>query len=604
MQLYIELDLDSKSIANSKNKRMIDEYQLSFNSIEVMSIVNDNANNFSIDSLDNESRGEESQNSLPFLVCRDDSSSDESYISATTASSTSSMPEWAFWDEPLCLSDDDTVNSALSHDIFDAGNAQNNTFYECFISLIDNENKFNYLGPKVVKVPKRHETPATILVASTIGAIKSRRILRVLLDSGSTVSLIRKQCLPKGVQLKDIGEQKSVTTLGGTLQAKQVVTMRDIRLPEFDKNRKINEQKCLVFDNNNCTYDVILGTNFLTKAGIKLDYVDEKVEWFDTSIPLRPVGGLKAEEFDAMVDMFHIQTEEELLGEDWLHNFAVHILDAKYELVDVRDVIDQQTHLNAHQKATLLEVLQENTKMFDGTLGVYPHKKVHIDIDPDAKPVHARAYPVPRIHLKTFKKELDHLVAIGVLKRQQESEWASPTFITPKKDGRVRWVSDLRALNKVVKRRQYPLPVISDILKKRSGYEFFSKLDISMQYYTFELDEESSDLCTIITPFGKYKYLRLPMGLKCSPDIAQSVMENIMGDLEDAEVYIDDVGAFSKDWDHHVDLLRTILRRLRENGFTINPLKCEWAVKETDWLGYWLNPKGLKPWSKKIDAIL
>ena len=133
--------------------------------------------------------------------------------------------------------------------------------------------------------------------------------------------------------------------------------MRDIRLPEFDKNRKINEQKCLVFDNNNCTYDVILGTNFLTKAGIKLDYVDEKVEWFDTSIPLRPVGGLKAEEFDAMVDMFHIQTEEELLGEDWLHNFAVHILDAKYELVDVRDVIDQQTHLNAHQKATLLEVL-------------------------------------------------------------------------------------------------------------------------------------------------------------------------------------------------------------------------------------------------------
>ena len=84
------------------------------------------------------------------------------------------------------------------------------------------------------------------------------------------------------------------------------------------------------------------------------------------------------------------------------------------------------THLNAHQKADLLRVLQENYKMFDGTLRVYPHKQVHIDIDPNAKPVHSRPYPVPQIHLKTFKKELDHLVEIGVLAAQQESEWASP----------------------------------------------------------------------------------------------------------------------------------------------------------------------------------
>ncbi len=81
--------------------------------------------------------------------------------------------------------------------------------------------------------------------------------------------------------------------------------------------------------------------------------------------------------------------------------------------------------------------------MFNGTFGVYSHKKVHIDIDPNAKPVHSRPYHVPQIHLKTFKKELNHLVRIGVLAAQQESEWVSPSFIIPKNNGRIRWISEL-----------------------------------------------------------------------------------------------------------------------------------------------------------------
>ncbi len=99
------------------------------------------------------------------------------------------------------------------------------------------------------------------------------------------------------------------------------------------------------------------------------------MSWFDCSIPLCPPGGLDSKEFDAMEDMFLIQVEDEIFGEDWLELFATEILDAKYERTDVAEVVKGLTHLNAHQKADLLRVLQKNIEMFDGTLRVNPHKK-------------------------------------------------------------------------------------------------------------------------------------------------------------------------------------------------------------------------------------
>jgi hypothetical protein len=114
---------------------------------------------------------------------------------------------------------------------------------ECFQGEED-QPQFNYRGPKVV--PSRHETPVSILTANTIGTLHSRRIFRVLFDSGSNISLIKSSCLPKNCQTKSLGSSRKVSTLAGKLQAKEVVTMRDIRLPEFDINRRIDTHKCLL----------------------------------------------------------------------------------------------------------------------------------------------------------------------------------------------------------------------------------------------------------------------------------------------------------------------------------------------------------------------
>ncbi|KAL7477141.1 hypothetical protein ACHAW6_002949 [Cyclotella cf. meneghiniana] len=124
-----------------------------------------------------------------------------------------------------------------------------------------------------------------------------------------------------------------------------------------------------------------------------------------------------------------------------------------------------------------------------------------------------------------------------------------------------------------------------DILRKCSGYEFFIKLDINLQYYTFKLDEYSQDICTIITPLGKHKYLRLPMGLKCSPDIAQSIMESVLAGIDDPDVYIDNIGGFSHTWDDHVKLLGKISHRLHKNSCLLTHLNVNGPSKKlTGWV--------------------
>jgi hypothetical protein len=166
--------------------------------------------------------------------------------------------------------------------------------------------------------------------------------------------MIKRSALPKGVIIKLLGDTKLVRTLAGCLKMQEVVTMCDLRLPEFDKNRHINQQKVLVFDNDNVKYNIILSTNFLSKTGIKLNYSEGNMEWFDCSILLCPPGGLDSKEFDAMENMFHIQVKDEIFGQDWLECFATEILDAKYDKTDLAEVVKGLTHLNGHQKSDLL----------------------------------------------------------------------------------------------------------------------------------------------------------------------------------------------------------------------------------------------------------
>ncbi|KAL7471394.1 hypothetical protein ACHAXS_011683 [Conticribra weissflogii] len=98
------------------------------------------------------------------------------------------------------------------------------------------------------------------------------------------------------------------------------------------------------------------------------------------------------------------------------------------------------------------------------------------------------------------------------------------------------------------------------MLDQVSGYNFFTKLDIFMQYHKYELSKPSKELCVIVTTYGKYKYKQLLIGLKCSPDFAQQVMEEVLHDIDNTGIYLEDIGANFMTWEHHILLLDKILQ--------------------------------------------
>jgi hypothetical protein len=112
------------------------------------------------------------------------------------------------------------------------------------------------------------------------------------------------------------------------------------------------------------------------------------------------------------------------------------ILDAKYCKADLQSVIrDNCKHLSANQQKKLLQLLRKYELLFDGTLGDWKTKPVSFQLKEGVSPYHGQAFPVPKIHENTLiKVELERLVNLGVLERQPASEWASPSFIIPKKN--------------------------------------------------------------------------------------------------------------------------------------------------------------------------
>ena len=147
-------------------------------------------------------------------------------------------------------------------------------------------------------------------------------------------------------------------------------------------------------------------------------------------------------------------------------------------------------------------------------------------------------------------------------------------FIQPKKNGTVRFLSNFRKPNQRIRRKPFPIPKIKNMLLNLEGLTYASSLDLNMGYYHIKLSPGSKQICTIVLPWGKYEYQKLPMGVCNIPNIFQEKISKLFDGFDMVRAYIDDVLVTTKNkFEDHLKALDRILQRLAEAGLKVNAEK-------------------------------
>ncbi|XP_028042295.1 uncharacterized protein K02A2.6-like [Bombyx mandarina] len=259
----------------------------------------------------------------------------------------------------------------------------------------------------------------------------------------------------------------------------------------------------------------------------------------------------------------------------------------------------------ATTRDTLKLIQEQYPAVFSDKLGQFNKYKVNLKLKESAHPIFFKPRPVAFALREKVEKEINRLVGLGVLRPVEHSDYASPIVPVLKRDGSIRICADYSVtINKQLVVEQHPLPTVNELFFKLYGGQKFTKLDLSMAYGQFCLDEESQKLTCINTHKGIFAYTRLVFGLASGPSIFQRAMDTVLAGLDGTLCLLDDVLITGRNDSEHLERLHQVLQRLQDAGFVLQKSKCQFFQDEINYLGSTINKEGLRKSPDKIKAIL
>ncbi|GFW20262.1 uncharacterized protein K02A2.6 [Trichonephila clavipes] len=161
-----------------------------------------------------------------------------------------------------------------------------------------------------------------------------------------------------------------------------------------------------------------------------------------------------------------------------------------------------------------------------------------------------------------------------------------------------------RDLNKVIKREHYQIPCTDDIISRLEGKKIFSVVDLKDSFLHVPLDEVSSEICTFNTPFGRYKFNKMPCGIVSALEVFQKRNQKLFGDIEGEEIYFDDIIVAGYDEDSHDAIMSRVLERAKLLNIKFNSDKLQYRVSEVKYVDQIISKSGIKPNPDHIKAIV
>lgn len=267
----------------------------------------------------------------------------------------------------------------------------------------------------------------------------------------------------------------------------------------------------------------------------------------------------------------------------------------KMKLINRLDILNIK--LNDTEK-----FVQENIYVFEG-LGKIPGE-CRILLKENSVPNLKYKKRIPDSLHGKLKEQLELMEAENVIaKVDYPTEWVNNLQIVEKPNGSIRLCLDPIPLNKCIRREHFLIPTAEEIISRLSNKTVFTVLDLKSGFWQLELDRSSSDLTTFMTPFGRYRWNRVPFGICSAPEMFMEKMVRVFGDIENVEIYFDDLFINGKDQQEHDKALRIVLKRARDNNIKFNKEKVQYCQNEVKFMGQIIREGEVSPDSKYIEAI-